>query len=351
MTLLTSSPAPAAAARPSGPRRLAGPGGLALLVGLLALLCLASLAWGTREVPFGTVVDALLRPVPGDQDHIVVREQRVARTLVGLLGGAALGLAGALVQGLTRNPLADPGLLGINSGSSLAVIVAISVFGIASPAGFVWFAFAGAAVAATLVYAVASLGGDGPTPVKLALVGAAFTAGGTSLITLVLISDYTVLADYRYWSVGSLVNRPLGTVAVVLPFLLAGALAALLSGRFLNALALGDDLARGLGQRVGLGRAVVCLAVVLLCGGATALVGPIAFVGLVVPHLARAVVGPDHRWILPFSALLGPVLLLSADVVGRLVVRPAELEAGLVVAFVGAPALIALVRTTRAVSA
>lgn len=348
MSLLTERPE-ALTAAPRG-RVLRGGGGLVVVAVALVLLSVASLAWGAREVPLGAVLDALLAPVEGDQDHIVVREQRVARTLVGLLGGAALGLAGALMQGLTRNPIADPGLLGVNSGSSLAVIVAIAVFGIASPAGFVWFAFLGAGLAAAMVYAVAGLGGGGPTPVKLALVGAAFTAGGTSLITLVLISDYTVLADYRHWSVGSLVNRPLGTVAVVAPFLVVGVLAALASGRFLNAMALGEDLARGLGQRVGLGRGVVCLAVILLCGGATALVGPIAFVGLVVPHLARAVVGGDYRWILPFSALIGPVLLLAADIAGRLVVRPAELEAGIVVAFIGAPALIALVRTTKAVS-
>lgn len=323
---------------------------LLALSGALVLLCVASLAWGTRDVPAHVVVDALLHPVAGDADHIAVRELRVPRTVVGLLGGAALGLAGALLQGLSRNPIADPGLLGVNSGASLAVIVAISVFGITAPAGFVWFAFLGAGVAALLVYAVASLGPGGPTPVKLALVGAAFTAGGTSLITLVLLSDRTVLADYRFWSVGSLVNRPIGTVAVVAPFLAMGAVAALASGRLLNALALGEDLARGLGQRVGPGRALVVGAVILLCGGAASLVGPIAFVGLVVPHLARAVAGPDYRWILPLCAVIGPILLLGADVVGRLLVQPSELEAGLVVAFVGAPVLIALVRGTRAVS-
>jgi len=321
-----------------------------VLVVLLALLCLASLAWGARDVPLHAVIDALVDPVPGNQDHIAVRDQRLARTLAGLLAGLALGVAGGLLQGLTRNPIADPGLLGINSGSSLAVVGAIAVLGITSPAGFVWFAFAGAAVAATVVYAVASLGGGGATPVKLALVGAAFTAGATSLITVVLITDYTVLADYRFWQVGSLVNRPMDTVAVVAPFVAVGLVLALASARFLNAMALGDDLARGLGQRVGLGRALVCAAVVLLCGSATSLAGPIAFVGLAVPHLARAVVGPDQRWILPWSALLGPTLLIAADVLGRLLVRPAELEVGIVVAFLGAPVLIALVRTQKAVA-
>ncbi|WP_460801374.1 FecCD family ABC transporter permease, partial [Nocardioides pacificus] len=331
-------------------------GGASPTLGLLALgvvlvaVCLASLAWGTRDVAPGTVLDAVLRPDLTINDHRVVRELRLPRTLVGLLGGIALGLAGALMQGLTRNPIADPGLLGINSGASLAVIVAISVFGITGAAGFIWFAFAGAAIAALVVYGVATMGWEGPTPVKLALVGAAFTATTTSLITMVLLTDRSVLEQYRFWQVGSLVNRPLGTVAVIAPFLLAGVVLALASARFLNAMSLGEDLARGLGQHVVRGRSIVLLAVVLLCGGATALVGPIAFVGLMVPHVARFVVGPDYRWILPWSMLLGPVLLLTADIVGRLVLPHSELEAGLVVAVLGAPVLIALVRRSKGVA-
>lgn len=321
--------------------------GLALL---LVGVCLASLAWGARDVAPGAVLDAILAPDLSDNDHRVVRELRLPRTLVGLLGGMALGLAGALLQGLTRNPIADPGLLGINSGASLAVIVAISVFGITGAAGFIWFAFLGAALAALVVYGVAALGWEGPTPVKLALVGAAFTATTTSLITMVLLTDRSVLEQYRFWQVGSLVNRPLSTVAVIAPFLLLGIALTLLSARFLNAMSLGEDLARGLGQHVVRGRAIVLLAVVLLCGGATALVGPIAFVGLMVPHVARFVVGPDYRWILPWSMLLGPVLLLSADIVGRLILPHSELEAGLVVAVLGAPMLIALVRRSKGVA-
>jgi iron complex transport system permease protein len=331
------------------PSSARGPGLLAVAV-VLVLVVLASLAWGARDVALREVLDALLAFRPGDNDHQVVRDLRLPRTLLGLLAGAALGLAGALMQGISRNPIADPGLLGVNSGASLAVIVAIGVFGISAPAGFVWFAFAGAAVAAVLVFAVAALGWEGPTPVKLALVGAAFTATTTSLITLVLLSDRSILEQYRFWSVGSLVNRSFDTIAVVTPFLVVGAVLAFASARFLNAMALGDDLARGLGQNLARGRLVVVLAVVLLCGGSTALVGPIAFVGLMVPHAARYAVGADYRWVLPYSALLGPVLLLVADVVGRLVVRPAELEAGLVVAVLGAPVLIALVRGRKAVS-
>ena len=327
--------------------------GLALLALLLLLLLavVASLALGARDIALGQVWAALVDPVAGDNDHLVVRDLRVPRTLVGLVGGAALGVAGALMQGVTRNPIADPGLLGINSGASLAVLGAISLLGVTSVSGYLWFAFAGAALAAVVVYGAASLGLEGVTPVKLALVGAAVTATSTSVITVVLLADTQALDDYRFWQVGSLANRPLDVLTAVAPFVVVGLVLALAAGRVLDALALGDDVARGLGQDVVRGRLLVVLAVVLLCGSAVSMVGPIAFVGLAVPHLARAVVGLDHRRIVAVSALLGPVLLLGADVVGRLVVRPGELEAGLVVALVGAPVLLLVVRRSQAVAA
>ena len=327
--------------------------GLALLALLLLLLLavVASLALGARDIALGQVWAALVDPVAGDNDHLVVRDLRVPRTLVGLVGGAALGVAGALMQGVTRNPIADPGLLGINSGASLAVLGAISLLGVTSVSGYLWFAFAGAALAAVVVYGAASLGPEGVTPVKLALVGAAVTATSTSVITVVLLADTQALDDYRFWQVGSLANRPLDVLTAVAPFVVVGLVLALAAGRVLDALALGDDVARGLGQDVVRGRLLVVLAVVLLCGSAVSMVGPIAFVGLAVPHLARAVVGLDHRRIVAVAALLGPVLLLGADVAGRLVVRPGELEAGLVVALVGAPVLLLVVRRSQAVAA
>jgi iron complex transport system permease protein len=340
------APAQAPARAATGRRTLV----VIALVVLLLVACFASLAWGTRDVSLGTVWDALWSPVDGNNDHDTIRRQRFPRTVVGLLAGLALGLAGALMQGLTRNPIADPGLLGINAGSSLAVIVAIAVFGLSDTHEFVWFAYLGAALAAVLVYGVASAGWEGATPIRLALLGAACTASMTSLITLVLTTDRSVLEDYRFWSVGSLVNRGLDTVGAVLPMLVVGVVLALACTRFLNAMALGEDLARGLGQHIMLGRLAVVLSSVLLCGSATALVGPIAFVGLMVPHVARLLAGPDYRWILPLSALLGPAILLAADVIGRLVVKPTELEAGLMVAVVGAPVLILLVRRGKAVS-
>lgn len=325
------------------------PGFLGLAV-LVLLTVVASLAWGARELPLSSVVDALIAPRPGDTDHTVVLELRVPRTVLGLVGGAALGLVGALLQGLTRNPIADPGLLGFNAGASLMVIVAISVFDVATAGGYVWFAFAGAAVAGVVVYGAASLGWEGVTPVKLALVGAALTAVATSLITLVLLGDFRTLQEYRFWAVGSLVGRSLDTAVVLSPFLVAGALLAVASGRILNMLALGDDVARGLGQSVPVARVVVFTAVVLLSGSATSLIGPVAFVGLVVPHVSRAMVGPDYRWILPYSALAGAALLLAADVAGRLLVRPSEIEVGLVVAFLGAPVMLWLIRRSKTVS-
>jgi iron complex transport system permease protein len=321
--------------------------GLLVGAGVLIAVVFLSLALGTRDTPFGSVFGAIFSPQPGDQNETVIRELRVPRTVIGLVVGCALALAGAVAQGITRNPLADPGLLGVNSGASLFVVLAITLFGVSSPGGYIWFAFVGAAVAATVVYFVGSVGRGGATPITLALAGMAVTAIGGSVITLLLIGNTSTLDSYRFWQVGSLAARGLDTLAVLWPFLLVGAVLAVVLGRPLNLLAMGDDLATGLGQRVGLTRAIAAVAIVLLCGAGTALAGPIVFVGLVVPHLARAIAGHDYRWILAFSAILGPVLLLAADVVGRLVVRPGELEAGIVVALIGAPVMIAIVRRTK----
>lgn len=327
--------------------------GLAVVLALLLVVVGASLALGARDIPLGAVRDALVRPEKGNVLHNIVRDQRLPRTALGLAAGAALGLAGTLMQGITRNPLADPGLLGVNAGASLAVVLAITVLGVTSPAGFIWFALAGAAAATALVYAVGSAGRLGATPVKLALAGTALTAGITSAVTLVLLADTRAVNTFRFWQVGSLAGRGSGggvdMLAQLWPFLLAGGALALLAGRTLNLLSLGDDLARGLGANLPRTRAVAALAVVLLAGAATALAGPIVFVGLVVPHSIRPFTGPDHRWVLAYAAPVGAILLLAADIVGRLVLRPGELEAGLVVAIVGAPVMIAIVRRARLV--
>ncbi|MEJ3403449.1 iron chelate uptake ABC transporter family permease subunit [Rathayibacter sp. YIM 133350] len=320
---------------------------LAGSVVLLAAMVLASLAVGSRALAPVTVIDALLHPVAGDVDHLVVRELRVPRTLIGLMAGAALALVGGIIQAVTRNPIADAGLLGINAGASLAVVVAIAWLGITRPDGYVWFAFAGAALAAAIVFLIGSRGRDGATPVKLALTGAAVLAATTPLITLVLIGRLDTLNQYRSWSVGSLAGRDIAGPAALWPFLLVGIVLAGVLARRLNVLALGDDVARGLGERPALTHVLAAAAVIILAGCATALAGPIALVGLVVPHVARRLVGADYRWILALCLTLGPVLLLLADILGRLLVAPAELEAGIVVAFIGAPVLIAIVRRAR----
>ncbi|MGW7516132.1 FecCD family ABC transporter permease [Streptomyces sp. NPDC054796] len=325
----------------------------ALVAGLFAaavvllLAVAASLALGAQSLPPRTVLDALLHHDPSDKDHLIVAELRVPRTVAGLLVGVALGLAGTVMQGVARNPLADPGLLGVNAGAALFVVLGIHVVGVSALTGYVWFGFAGALVAAVLVYGVSAMGREGATPVKLALAGAATTAAFGSVTTVVLLSDTDVFEQYRFWQVGALSGREADLLWQAAPFFAVGTVCALLCGRFLNALALGDDVARALGQRVGVVRALSAAAVVVLCGTATAVAGPIAFVGLVVPHVARMITGPDHRWILPYAALLAPSLLLVSDVLGRLVAQPGELQVGIVTAVVGVPPFIALVRRRK----
>ena len=317
---------------------------------LLAAAVLLSLGVGARPVAPGTVWDALFRADAADPDHIVVLTQRVPRTVIGMLAGAALAVAGAVMQGLTRNPLADPGLLGINAGASVAVLAAITVLGIVSPSGFVWFAFGGAAVAAVLVAVIGSRGPDGANPAKLALTGAAVTAGLTAVSMLILTTQTVALEVYRYWSVGALTARGFDTVAMVVGPIVLGFVLAAASVRGLNLMALGDDTARGLGHDVSRTRGIGIAAAVLLCGGATAIAGPIMFLGLMVPHAVRAVVGDDYRWLVAIGVPLGAAVLLFADVIGRVIALPGEVQAGIVVAFVGAPVLIALVLRRRQVT-
>ena len=320
--------------------------GLAIAVAALAACVLASLAIGSLDIPLGEVIAAFTAFEDSDA-HVIVRELRVPRTEVGLLVGGALGACGALMQGVTRNPLAEPGILGINAGAAFAVVIAIFLFGVTSVAGYAWFALLGAGAAALLVFALGASGRDGATPVKLALAGAVLSALLVALTSAVLVLDVRTLDEFRFWVVGSIAGRDAGVALSVAPFIGAGLVLALVAGRRLNALALGDDVARSLGQRVGRARAAAAPGFVLLAGGAVAAAGPIAFVGLTVPHAARAIVGPDYRWIVPYSVVLGAILLLASDVAGRVIARPAELEVGIVTAAIGAPAFIWLVRRPR----
>ncbi|MDX6683099.1 MAG: iron-siderophore transport system permease protein [Solirubrobacteraceae bacterium] len=320
--------------------------GLAAALAVLLGCVLASLAIGSLTIPVGEVI-AALTAFDNSDAHVIVTELRVPRTEIGLLVGAALGAAGALMQGVTRNPLADPGILGINAGAAFAVVLAIYVLGVSTTATYAAFALLGAGMSAVALYALGASGRDGATPIKVALAGAVLTALLVSLTSAVLIFDTRTLDEFRFWIVGSIAGRDSAVVLSVAPFIVAGLLVALLAGRWLNALALGDDVARSLGQRVGRVRAASALGFVLLSGGAVAAAGPIAFVGLTVPHVARTLVGADYRWIVPYSIVLGAILLLASDVLGRVVARPGELEVGIVTAVLGAPFFIWLVRRRR----
>lgn len=322
-------------------------GGLVVALVVLAIVTLLSIAFGSKPIPLGGVFEALFSYDAGINDHLVVRSLRVPRTALGLVVGAALGIAGAVMQGITRNPLADPGILGIEAGASLAVVLGISLLGMGSLGAYVWLAFLGAGAASVVVYALGSLGRGGATPVKLALAGAALTSLFGSLTQAVLLSDLATLDQFRFWVVGSLAGRDGDIASQCLPFMTVGLLLAVGSARQLNVLALGDDVARSLGQRVHLARGVAATGAIVLAATATAACGPIGFVGLTIPHVARGICGPDHRWLLPWSAVLGSILLLGADVVGRVVARPGELQVGIVTALVGAPFFIALVRRRK----
>jgi iron complex transport system permease protein len=321
-------------------------GGLGVLLLLLAVAAVLGLAVGARSIAPPDVWSALVDPA-GTDDDVVVHALRLPRTLLGVAVGLALGVAGSLIQGHTRNPLADAGLLGVSSGAAFAVCLAVYAFGITSVTGSVWFALAGALVAAVLVFVLGTIGDGGGTPVTLALAGAAVTAFLAALTSALVLVDATTLDAYRFWVVGSLVGRGEDALPQVLPFVVVGLLLAAVNAPALNTLQMGDDVARGLGARIGRARACGITAVTLLTGAAVAVTGPIAFVGLVVPHVVRAFTGPDHRWLIPCAGLAGAALVLVADVLGRVLARPGELQVGIVLALVGAPFFITLVRRRK----
>jgi len=343
VTTAPTAPAPGVAVV-RRPARVRAAWLLAVVVALV-LLVAASLAIGSRDVSWADLVAALGGEIGNVSQAAVAK--RVPRTVLALLVGGALGLSGAVMQGVTRNPLADPGILGVNMGASLAVVTGIAWFGMWSATAYIWTAVAGAAVTAVLVYAIGSLGSGGATPLKLALAGAATSAALASFISAVVLPRGDIAGSVRSWQIGGVGGASFTAIGQMLPFLAAGVALSLLAARGLNSLALGDELATGLGERVAVTRALAALGAVLLCGAATAIAGPIAFVGLVVPHLCRLLVGVDHRWLLPFAALVGAGLLTASDVLGRIVARPDELDVGIVTALVGAPFFIAVVRRQK----
>ncbi|KAF3469472.1 iron chelate uptake ABC transporter family permease subunit [Streptomyces sp. Tu 3180] len=341
------APAPAA---PATRRRTAALRGLGLLLalGALVLVGLVGVWVGTKGIPF-TATWSLLWSPDGSENSVIIHDYRIPRTLLGLLVGTALGLSGALMQAMTRNPLADPGLLGVNLGASTAVVVCIAFLGVGSVLGQVWFALLGAVVATLVVHLLGSSGRTTATPDRLVVAGAAVTAVLYAFNSAVLLLRPRAFDQFRFWTAGSLAGRYYDVIQVVAPFVAVGVLLALGLAPALNALAMGDQTGRALGVHVGRTRVLGAVAVMLLCGAATAAAGPIGFVGLAVPHVARFAVGPDQRWVMAYSMLLAPVLLIGADVLGRVLGAPGEVQVGIVTAFLGAPLFIALCRRRKLV--
>jgi iron complex transport system permease protein len=319
---------------------------LGVAFAVLVLIALASIAVGSKDIPLSTAIDSLLHASDSD-DRAIIMSLRLPRTALGIMVGMALGLAGALIQALTRNPLADPGILGVNAGASFAVTIAVGVFGFSTLSGYIWFAFAGAILTTVLVYAIGSIGRGAATPIRLTLAGVAIGAVLSGVSSGLALLDPATFDRLRYWRAGSLAVPGFDDILIVAPFILAGVILAALVARPLNAVALGDDLAASLGANIMRTRAIVVVAVTLLAGAATAVAGPIGFIGLMVPHVARWISGPDQRWIAAFTLVLAPILLLGSDIIGRIIMRPGELQVGIVSAFVGAPVLILLARRRK----
>ncbi|PPF84112.1 hypothetical protein C5B96_07735 [Subtercola sp. Z020] len=319
---------------------------LVALIVLLVLLCGVSLFVGSGNLPFDAVWHSLTQG-GSDTTSLLVTTFRVPRMLLAVLVGTALGLGGALMQAITRNPLADPGLLGVNAGAYIAVVLAITYAGVAGISNYVWWSFAGAIVVTAVVYLIGGRGRAGGDPARLVLVGVSVSYLLNGISFGITLQNPDTFDAIRFWSAGSLQGRQWDIVWGVLPFILVGSVTALALGRSLNASALGDDLAKSLGANLLRTRLIGFAAITVLCGAGTAAAGPITFLGLMAPFVARRIVGPDQRWILPFSAVVAPIIFLLADMVGRLLVA-SEVPVGLVTAFVGAPLLIVLMRSRRA---
>ncbi|WP_099204636.1 FecCD family ABC transporter permease [Scatolibacter rhodanostii] len=322
---------------------------LVLFIAILAaiLFCvLLSLAWGSRSIPFAEIID-ILTGKGGDSFNVDVVRTRIPRTIFGILAGAALGVSGALMQSITRNPIADPSILGVNTGASLFVVCGIAFFNINLPQQYIWFALVGGSLTSAFVYAVASIGGEGATPLKLALSGAAVSMAFGSLVSTVMLPKSNVMDDFRFWQVGSIGGAGWDDIKIIVPYLLFGFVIAICLVPSLNSLALGDEMATSLGVNTKLTRGLGALAGVLLCGATTALAGPIGFVGLMIPHFMRSLFGPDLKYIMPMSAFGGACLLVISDVMGRLAGSPGELEVGIVTAFLGAPVFIMVARKAK----
>ncbi|QCD59636.1 FecCD family ABC transporter permease [Streptomyces hawaiiensis] len=342
-TAVVERPAPGGMAK-ARRRRVVG---LGILLAVLVVAAALSLAVGARALSPAEVWHGLFGAPTSDQRlteiRLIVETVRVPRTVLAIVAGIALGIGGALIQGYTRNPIADTGLLGVNTGASFAVVSVIAVFGFSNPFQYVWFAFLGAAVAGVVVFGLATIGRGAGNPLTLALAGQGITVFLMAMTTAVALSNQASLNALRFWNAGSVAGVGFDVIRPVTVFVAVGVVLALTTLPSLNLLNLGDDVARGLGVNIALSRTVGITAITLLAGAATAACGPIAFLGLMVAHVARYLTGPDYRWLVPYAGLLGAVVLLVCDMVGRLVVRPGELDAGVVVALLGAPFFAVLV--------
>lgn len=340
-------PAHAVGSRAIPPRlstNLALPLGLLALFGALLLAGLLSLRIGSLGISTSDAGNALFHYNSENYAELVVRTLRLPRTIYAIVLGAGLGLSGTIAQAITRNPLADPSILGVSSGATLAVVVAVYFFGLTAPYQYVWFAFGGALLAALLVFVFSSAGHGGSSPEKVALAGIVISAMLIAWTSALLLLDRETMDVVRFWMAGSVAGRNLDTLWWLAPFILGGSIVGLFLGHQLNVLSLGDETARSLGMRTGMLRSLALLLVVVITGASVAAAGPIAFVGLATPHLVRSIIGPDYRWVLPYSMIVGAILLTCADIVGRVAARPSEIQVGIVTAIVGVPVLIALAR-------
>jgi iron complex transport system permease protein len=313
---------------------------------LLAMCVLASLALGSKNIGVSQAINALLNSQDMSFSALVVRE-RIPRTIFSIMAGASLGISGALMQSITRNPIADPSILGVNTGASLFVVIGIAFFNINTPNQYIWIALAGAAITSVFVYGVASIGSGGMTPIKLALAGAATSAVLSSLVSAIILPRSAAMDTFRFWQVGSVSGATWDSIRLILPFIIVGLIISVVVTPALNVLALGDEVATGLGVNIGIIRIICAIAGVILCGATTAIAGPIGFIGLMIPHSIRLIFGSNLKGIVPLSAIGGAALLIISDVLGRVIGSPGEVQVGIITAFLGAPILIIIARKAK----
>ncbi|RAK16609.1 iron complex transport system permease protein [Anoxybacillus vitaminiphilus] len=317
--------------------------GFIFFVLLLLVSIGISIVYGYTDTSWKTAIEAFTNN-NGSNEHIIIETVRLPRALIAAAVGASLAMAGALMQAMTKNPLASPGLFGINVGAGFFIVLFVSLFHVNSLQAFTWLAFIGAALAAAVVFVIGSLGREGMTPLKLTLAGAAVAALFSSLTQGILTANETALDQVLFWLAGSISGRKLEMLLAVLPYFVIAWTGAIVFAKKVNVLTMGDDVARGLGQRTELVKLGMAVLVVLLAGGAVAVAGPIGFIGIIVPHFARALVGIDYRWVLPYCGVLGGILLIVADVAARYIIMPQEVPVGVMTAFIGTPFFIYIAR-------